>query len=108
VIPVCIDHAPLLAVYAYPSCSDSLPKNPPFTARLNNVKFEATEAIITDFFKQHGSKCTQVRIPKDDAGRVRGYAYCEFASVNDLKLALDASGKVCFFGIAAESVCKHD
>ena len=75
-------------------CRADLPKEPPFKAHLGNLKFDVSEYHIQDFFKQRGSNCTNVHIVKGDDGRVRGFAYAEFATVTDLKKALEQNGEV--------------
>ncbi|KAL2398265.1 putative RNA-binding protein sce3 [Exophiala dermatitidis] len=68
-----------------------LPKEPPFTAHLANLSFDATQADINDFFSQ--CQVTNVRIVEDKLDRKpKGFGYVEFATLDGLKAALALSG----------------
>lgn len=68
-----------------------LPTEPPYTAHLGNLSFDATQAEIGDFFGD--CEVTNVRIVEDKLDRKpKGFGYVEFASLDGLKKALDANG----------------
>ncbi|KAI1611040.1 translation initiation factor eIF-4B [Exophiala viscosa] len=76
----------------YPSREQlPLPTEPPFTAHLANLSFDATQGDISDFF----SDCavTNVRIVEDKMDRKpKGFGYVEFGTLDGLKAALALSG----------------
>ncbi|GAQ06143.1 probable RNA-binding protein sce3 [Aspergillus lentulus] len=68
-----------------------LPTQPPYTAHVGNLSFEATSADINDLFA--GCGVTNVRIVEDKLTRSpKGFGYVEFETVDGLKKALDLSG----------------
>ncbi|KAJ9268833.1 hypothetical protein DTO212C5_5034 [Paecilomyces variotii] len=68
-----------------------LPTQPPYTAHLGNLSFDATQGDITDLFAD--CEVTNVRIVEDKLTRTpKGFGYVEFASVEGLKKALTYSG----------------
>ncbi|KAL5355819.1 hypothetical protein BJX96DRAFT_141909 [Aspergillus floccosus] len=68
-----------------------LPTEPPFTAHVGNLSFDATSADISDLFAECG--VTNVRIVEDKLTRSpKGFGYVEFETVDGLKKALDLSG----------------
>lgn len=68
-----------------------LPTQPPYTAHIGNLSFDATAADISDLFA--GCTVTNVRIVEDKlTGSPKGFGYVEFETVDDLKKALDMSG----------------
>ncbi|EXJ78580.1 hypothetical protein A1O1_08981 [Capronia coronata CBS 617.96] len=68
-----------------------LPTQPPFTAHLANLSFDATESDVSDFFRE--CQVTSVRIVEDKLDRKpKGFGYVEFATLDGLKAALDLSG----------------
>jgi translation initiation factor 4B len=64
----------------------SIPKQPPFTAHLSNVSFEADEEKLKAFFKD--LVVLNVRMPVDEGNRSKGFAYVEFADRESLIAAL--------------------
>lgn len=67
-----------------------LPTQPPYTAHLGNLSFDATQADISDLFAD--CEVTNVRIVEDKLTRTpKGFGYVEFASVEGLKKALTYS-----------------
>lgn len=69
-----------------------LPNSPPFTAHLNNLKYDITEDDIRDFLGS--DKVLQVRLVRDrDDNRSKGYGYVEFHTRNGLEYALSLSGQ---------------
>ncbi|EAW14494.1 translation initiation factor 4B [Aspergillus clavatus NRRL 1] len=68
-----------------------LPTQPPYTAHVGNLSFEATSADISDLFAD--CSVTNVRIVEDKLTRSpKGFGYVEFETVDGLKKALDLSG----------------
>lgn len=68
-----------------------LPTQPPYTAHIGNLAFDATPNDISDLFADCG--VTNVRIVEDKLTRSpKGFGYVEFATVEGLKKALDLSG----------------
>ncbi|KAJ5102125.1 hypothetical protein NUU61_004347 [Penicillium alfredii] len=69
----------------------ALPTQPPFTAHVGNLSFEATEDDIADLFA--GCGVTNVRIVEDKLTKSpKGFGYVEFETVDGLQKALDLSG----------------
>ncbi|KIX08406.1 uncharacterized protein Z518_03062 [Rhinocladiella mackenziei CBS 650.93] len=68
-----------------------LPTQPPFTAHLANLSFDATQADVNEFFRD--CQVTNVRIVEDKMDRKpKGFGYVEFATLDGLKAALAQSG----------------
>jgi len=68
-----------------------LPTEPPYTAHVGNLSFDATDADISELFVDCG--VTNVRIVEDKLTRSpKGFGYVEFETVDGLKKALDFSG----------------
>ncbi|KAE8353121.1 hypothetical protein BDV28DRAFT_148370 [Aspergillus coremiiformis] len=68
-----------------------LPTQPPYTAHVGNMSFDATAADISDLFVDCG--VTNVRIVEDKLTKApKGFGYIEFETVDGLKKALDLSG----------------
>ncbi|EXJ84347.1 hypothetical protein A1O3_05014 [Capronia epimyces CBS 606.96] len=76
----------------YPSREElPLPTQPPFTAHLANLSFDATQTDVNDFFAE--CQVTNVRIVEDKLDRKpKGFGYVEFATLDGLKAALGLSG----------------
>ncbi|KAJ5690596.1 hypothetical protein N7462_004988 [Penicillium macrosclerotiorum] len=69
----------------------ALPTEPPFTAHVGNLSFEATADDISDLFA--GCGVTNVRIVEDKLTKApKGFGYVEFETVDGLQKALDLSG----------------
>lgn len=69
----------------------ALPTEPPYTAHVGNLSFEATADDISDLFA--GCGVTNVRIVEDKMTKApKGFGYVEFESVDGLQKALDLSG----------------
>ncbi|KAJ5083577.1 hypothetical protein N7456_013004 [Penicillium angulare] len=69
----------------------ALPSEPPFTAHVGNLSFEATADDISDLFS--GCGVTNVRIVEDKLTHApKGFGYVEFETVDGLQKALDLSG----------------
>ena len=68
-----------------------LPTQPPFTAHLANLSFDAMQGDIEQFFQD--CQVTSVRIVEDKLDRKpKGFGYVEFATQDGLKTALTLSG----------------
>ncbi|EPS32810.1 hypothetical protein PDE_07770 [Penicillium oxalicum 114-2] len=68
-----------------------LPTEPPFTAHIGNLSFEATAADVTELFAECG--VTNVRIVEDrQLNQPKGFGYIEFETVAGLQKALELSG----------------
>ncbi|KAH0834563.1 translation initiation factor 4B [Fonsecaea pedrosoi] len=68
-----------------------LPTQPPYTAHLANLSFDATQGDVNDFFRD--CQVTNVRIVEDKQDRKpKGFGYVEFATLDGLKAALALSG----------------
>ncbi|BCR90472.1 translation initiation factor 4B [Aspergillus chevalieri] len=68
-----------------------LPTQPPYTAHIGNLSFDATAADVEDLFA--GCDVTNVRIVEDKMTKSpKGFGYVEFDNVDGLKKALDLSG----------------
>ncbi|KEF55536.1 uncharacterized protein A1O9_08286 [Exophiala aquamarina CBS 119918] len=68
-----------------------LPTQPPYTAHLANLSFDATQGDVNDFFSE--CQVTNVRIVEDKLDRKpKGFGYVEFATLDGLKNALALSG----------------
>ena len=68
-----------------------LPTQPPYTAHIGNLSFEATSADISDLFVD--CEVTNVRVVEDKMTRSpKGFGYVEFASLDGLKKALTFGG----------------
>ncbi|KAM3932094.1 nucleolin isoform 3-T3 [Leptodactylus fuscus] len=52
---------------------------------INNLAYSATEEILQEVFE----KATSIRIPQNNTGRPKGFAFVEFSSVEEAKEALD-------------------
>lgn len=63
-----------------------VPKEPPFTAHIANVSFEADEAKLKKFFAE--CNILNVRLPLDERGRSRGNGFIDFADRDSLIAAL--------------------
>lgn len=69
----------------------SLPTQPPFTAHIGNLSFEATSTDVSELFAD--CSVTNVRIVEDKLTRSpKGFGYVEFANLEGLKTALNFSG----------------
>ncbi|KAL4807615.1 hypothetical protein BDV18DRAFT_135672 [Aspergillus unguis] len=68
-----------------------LPTEPPYTAHIGNLSFDATSDDISELFAECG--VTNVRVVEDKLTRApKGFGYVEFETVDGLKKALDFSG----------------
>jgi translation initiation factor 4B len=68
-----------------------LPSEPPYTAHLANLSFDAGDDDVNDFFRDCEVK--EVRIVKDRMDdKPKGFGYVTFESLEGLKTALSLSG----------------
>jgi RNA recognition motif-containing protein len=68
-----------------------LPTQPPYTAHIGNMSFDATQGDVSDFFRD--CEVTSVRIVEDKLDhRPKGFGYVEFGSLEGLKKALSYNG----------------
>ncbi|PGH04411.1 hypothetical protein AJ80_08522 [Polytolypa hystricis UAMH7299] len=68
-----------------------LPTQPPYTAHIGNLSFDATQADISELFAE--CSVTSVRIVDDKlTGAPKGFGYVEFATLDGLKKALTHQG----------------
>lgn len=63
-----------------------IPKQPPYTAHLSNVSYEADEESIRAFFKD--LKVLAVRLPVDERNRKKGFGDVDFEDRESLIAAL--------------------
>jgi translation initiation factor 4B len=68
-----------------------LPTQPPYTAHIGNLSFDATQEDVSALFAD--CEVTSVRIVEDKLTRTpKGFGYVEFGSVEGLKKALAFQG----------------
>lgn len=67
-----------------------LPTAPPFTAYIGNLSYETTEGDLEYFLAPR--PLTSTRIVTGHDGKPKGFAYVEFAELEDLKSALTLDG----------------
>jgi len=68
-----------------------LPTQPPYTAHLANLSFDATQGDIQDFFQD--CEVVSVRIVEDKLDhKPKGFGYVEFKTLEGLKAALALGG----------------
>jgi RNA recognition motif-containing protein len=69
-----------------------LPIEPPFTAHIANLSFDAVEDDLADFFKD--MKIANIRVLRDrESDRPKGFGYIEFEDQESLKQALTLTGE---------------
>lgn len=66
--------------------TSKIPDGPPYTAFLGNLSYDVDKDDILEFFKN--SKITEVRLPQDSNGRLKGFGYAEFEDKGALIAAL--------------------
>lgn len=75
-----------------PRAPVDLPTQPPYTAHVANLSFDATDDDLTDLFSN--LKISKIRLVKDrETERSKGFGYVEFEDVESLKGALELSGE---------------
>ncbi|KAG0176997.1 hypothetical protein DFQ28_007265 [Apophysomyces sp. BC1034] len=68
-----------------------LPTEPPFTAHVANLSFDATEDDLASLFAP--MNVVSIRILRDHDERSKGFCFVEFADVDSLKQALEINGE---------------
>merc|ERR1712110_63391 len=63
---------------------DKIPRRPPFTAYVANLPYDVDEGQVQEVFERARLKITQVRLMKDEGGRLRGYGYADFEDRDSL------------------------
>lgn len=63
---------------------DRIPKRPPYTAYIANLPYDVDEEQIKEVFEKARLKIEQVRLMKDEGGRLRGYGYADFLDRDSL------------------------
>merc|ERR1719210_182563 len=53
---------------------------------VKNMSYDCTKEPLEEFFPG----CTEVRVPVDNDGNARGFAFVEFATSEEVKSAIDA------------------
>eukprot|EP01137_Pigoraptor_chileana_P025362 Opistho-2@94757 len=75
-----------------PAGEARIPSQPPYTAFVGNLSWEATEDDLARFFD--GLKISSIRLVEDrETGKKRGFGYVEFQDANSLKGAVDLTGR---------------
>jgi len=64
----------------------TVPQDGPFLVHMSNLQFEIDEDDITTYFK--GLKIANIKLPRNDNGRNKGYGYVEFEERKELITAL--------------------
>ncbi|XP_050541779.1 eukaryotic translation initiation factor 4B [Daktulosphaira vitifoliae] len=64
----------------------TVPQEGPFMVHMSNLQFEIDEDDITNYFK--GLKVENIKLPRNDNGRNKGFGYVEFEERKDLIIAL--------------------
>lgn len=68
---------------------DTIPQNGPFSARVSNLPFDASDEDIDEFFMDRDIHLKEMRLARDDQNdRLRGYGHIEFNTREDLISAL--------------------
>ena len=67
-----------------------LPTQPPYTAFIGNLNFDIQDVEVREFL--HPLTVTSVRLVNGHDGRPKGFGYVEFATLDDLKGALERQG----------------
>merc|ERR1719474_481752 len=57
---------------------ERIPRRPPYTAYIANLPYDVDEDQIMEVFERAKLRIEQVRLMKDDGGRLRGYGYADF------------------------------
>jgi len=61
------------------------------TVFVGNMSFKSNEDSLRSFFDQYGS-IQQIRIPTQEDGRLKGFAYVQYSSPEEAKAALELNG----------------
>lgn len=63
---------------------DRIPRRPPYTAYIANLPYDVDEEQIMEVFERAKLRIEQVRLMKDEGGRLRGYGYADFQDRDSL------------------------
>jgi len=63
---------------------DRIPKRPPYTAYIANLPYDVDEGQVEEVFVKARLKIKEVRLMKDEGGRLRGYGYADFEDRDSL------------------------
>lgn len=75
-----------------PRAPAELPTQPPYTAHVANLSFDANEDDLSDLFGN--LKIANIRLVRDrNTDRMKGFGYVEFEDLESLKSALELSGE---------------
>lgn len=69
-----------------------LPTSPPFTAYVSNLPYELNDADIRNFFRD--LKISEIRLTRDESGRLKGYGCVDFEDRESLLEALGFQDQV--------------
>jgi len=70
-----------------PAYNDAeIPKEPPFTAHIGNLSFDLDDDDVYNFFKE--LDVIDLKLPRNENSKLRGYGYITFATREDLIDAL--------------------
>merc|ERR1712168_1139223 len=86
---------------------ERIPRRPPYTAYIANLPYDVDEEQIMEVFERAKLRIEQVRLMKDEGGRLRGYGYADFQdrdslvdvltmtdlSVNNRKMRIDLASQ---------------
>ena len=74
---------------------ERIPHRPPFTAYIANLPYDVDDIEVKDVFEKAKLRIENVRLMKDEGGRLKGYGYADFADRESLVdvLTMDLSVK---------------
>lgn len=86
-----------------------IPDEPPYSARISNLSWDLREDAVAHFFETRMQKpgiVTDVKLPTDQNGRLKGFGFVTFQERSDLEEALklstsEFSGRRVFVNVAA-------
>lgn len=63
---------------------ERIPRRPPYTAYIANLPYDVDEGQVEEVFVRARLKIKEVRLMKDEGGRLRGYGYADFEDRDSL------------------------
>ena len=74
---------------------ERIPHRPPFTAYIANLPYDVDDCEVKEVFERAKLRIENVRLMKDEGGRLKGYGYADFADRDSLVdvLTMDLSVK---------------
>jgi len=74
---------------------ERIPHRPPFTAYIANLPYDVDDCEVKEVFEKAKLRIENVRLMKDEGGRLKGYGYADFADRDSLVdvLTMDLSVK---------------